>query len=259
MRHGKIIFILILMPVIAVAGIIYANPKRAASTLWDATHLGNIATIIPPDDPKLYLKIGNYYFGKGDYNLIKAEKNFRRALMLDPATQTAHYQLARINFLKSNFAEAIWQIDREISLNENFGKSYYVKGLIQGYMGQSDEAILNFKKFIAYDSYNWAGYNDLAWVYFKKGEFAQTKDAALKGLKRDPGNPWLNNSLGLALLNLGQKKEAKRAFETALEKLKKIAPEDWGKAYPGNNPNIYAQGLKEMRESVSYNLALTLE
>ena len=59
---------------------------------------------------------------------------------------------------------------------------------------------------------------------------------------------------GLALLNLGDKTNAKKEFEKALNIVKKMVPEDWGGSYPGNNPNIYKEGLIRMQNTIEENL-----
>ncbi len=204
----------------------------------------------------VYFSIGSYYFGGGGYDLKKAEKYFRKVVSIEEDYPRVHYQLARINFLNARFAEAKSEINKEISLYPDFHKSYYMEGLIAGYAGDFDTAINGFKEFQKYDSFNWAAYNDLSWIYFQKGDFELAKDVAIDGLEHAPNNPWLYNSLGIALLNLKEMSEAKIAFEKALQNIDKTTPEQWGKSYPGNDPKIYKDGYLATKESIVYNLEL---
>ncbi|MDP2655313.1 MAG: tetratricopeptide repeat protein, partial [bacterium] len=114
----------------------------------------------------------------------------------------------------------------------------------------------DFKEFLKWKPDSWAGHNDLAWIYFQEGKYKEARDTALSGLAIAPNNPWLLNSLGVALLNIGDKTGAKDAFTKALEILKTMNEESWGSAYPGNDPMIYGEGFTQMRESIEANLKL---
>ena len=79
---------------------------------------------------------------------------------------------------------------------------------------------------------------------------------AKQGLKWNPGNPWLLTTYGTALLNLGKKNEARDILSQALEKAENLTAEEWGRAYPGNNPKIYGEGLEAMKATIRTNLEL---
>jgi tetratricopeptide (TPR) repeat protein len=93
-------------------------------------------------------------------------------------------------------------------------------------------------------------------VYFSAGKYEEARDAALDGLKNGPDNMWLNNSLGVALLNLGDKEGALEAFIIAEKSAEKLTPADWGVSYPGNDPVMYESGLEETKASIHHNLHL---
>ncbi len=217
-----------------------------------------IATLINPGDPTLLLEAGNSYFGHGKtYDVKKAQEYFLRATEIRADFPEAHYQLGRTYFIQGKFAKALSEIERTIEYAPDFKKAYYMHGLINGYKGDLDQAILGFEEFIKRDSFNWAGYNDLAWIHFKKGDFEKTRSVAEEGLRHAETNPWLLNIYGTALLNLGEKELAREAFQKASEESARMTPEDWGRAYPGNNPEIYARGLEETRSVIEHNLRLT--
>lgn len=102
----------------------------------------------------------------------------------------------------------------------------------------------------------WAGYNDLAWLYFQLGDYEKTLSVSESGLQNSSDNAWLLNMHGLALHNLGRSEEAKEYFDRAKKRVDTLTPEDWGRAYPGNDPAIYAEGLARMREAIEHNLSL---
>jgi len=148
------------------------------------------------------------------------------------------------------------EINKELELHPDYKRSYYVRGLINGYNGNLRDAESDFKEFLKWKPESWAGNNDLAWIYFQQGKYAEARDTARAGLKVAPGNPWLLNALGVSLLNTGDKSAAKDAFIKALEVIEIMDEKDWGAAYPGNDPSIYREGFSKMKESIEQNLQL---
>ena len=210
-----------------------------------------------PHNPDAFFSIGENSFGQGrTYNPLKAEKAYSKALELRPDFLEAHYQLGRVYFIQGRFHQALVEIMTVLRLNPEFKKAYYMYGLISGYQMNYNEAIYGFSEFIKRDDFNWAGYNDLAWIYFQKGDYEKTRDTAKEGLRHAETNPWLQNISGTALMNLGETEEARKAFRIALRETELMTPEQWGGAYPGNDPKVYAQGLEQMRAAIKHNLEL---
>lgn len=230
--------------------------KINGSTVWKYTNLASLATAIAPTDAMLRFNIGNYYFGGGAYDIGKAEKYLLQASGIDQSLPGLHYQLARIYFINGNFYKALEEINKEIELYPDFKRSHYVRGLIHGYTYMFPEAESDFKEFLKWKPNSWAGNNDLAWIFFQQGKYAETRDVALAGLAIAPDNVWLLNSLGLALLNTNDKNGAREAFEKALVVIESMSEKDWGVAYPGNDPKIYGKGFSKMKESIEQNLSL---
>jgi tetratricopeptide (TPR) repeat protein len=245
---------------IAVAALIGRQiPSVSASTatiVWQATKCSACALFLNPDSPELRFAIGNYYFGGGAYDLDRAEEHYQATLALQDPFPGARYQLARVFFIRGSLKRALIEINKELETYPDNQRSYYIRGLINGYDKRLTEAAADFKKFIAWKPDTWAGYNDLAWIYFEKGDFASVRDTARAGLANNPDNPWLLNSLGVALLNLQDKGGAKEAFTKALTLLNSMTEESWGRAYPGNDPADHADGFAAMREFIQQNLKL---
>ncbi|MBT9164734.1 MAG: hypothetical protein DDT23_00739 [candidate division WS2 bacterium] len=249
-----VILVIALFVLVGIIGII--GKTSIGMFVWTYTKIAPLATLVSPKDAVLRFEIGNYYFGGGAYDIEKAEKYYLEALKIDPALHGPHYQLARIYFVQGRFYLAMQEINKEIEMYPEFKRSYYVRGLIYGYSGRLEEAADDFKEFLKWKPDSWAGKNDLAWIYFQQGKYTETGDAARAGLKVAPDNPWLLNALGVSLLNTGDKKGAKEAFIKALEIVATMSPKDWGRAYPGNDPSIYREGLTKMKESIEENLKL---
>ncbi len=259
MKHGKRFWwtsgFISLVGVVLLGG--YAERPALGWLVWDVFHGATVATALNPADASLYFAIGNASFGESRaYDLPKAEQYFLRATALDDTLPSAHYQLARVYFIEGRFFSALEEINKEITLYPDFKRSHYVRGLIYGYTRVFDLAVADFREFLVFKPESWAAHNDLAWIYFQMGDYTQALATTEEGLRTTPDNMWLFNSQGVALLNLGRKDEAKESFKRALALSLNATPEQWGWSYPGNDPEIYGEGLTAMQDSIRRNLAL---
>lgn len=223
------------------------------------THSDTIVKILYFDklsDPNLKYALGEYYFGKGTYDIEKAKKYFIESIELDEKLPLAHYQLSRVYFITGDQQNALVEINKELEYHPDFKRSYYIRGLVYGYSNQLALAVEDFKQFLKWKPDSWAGHNDLAWVYFQQGDFKNALLTAQDGLRYSPGNPWLLNTVGISLKNMGDIEGARTAFQTSLTNINKLTPETWGSAYPGNDPDFYQKGFSNMKKTVENNLQL---
>lgn len=260
MKRKKVCFLLLVASSIIIIFTIYYKDE-AGWIVWKNFHVESVATMLNPKDAALRFAMGNYYFGGlpgqgGAYDTAKAEKYFRDAIALGSTMEGLHYQLARVYFIYGDFYTAEAEINKELELHPDFKRSYYVRGLIYGYSNKLPEAEADFKAFLKWKTESWAGHNDLAWVYFMKGDYKNSAATARDGLVSSPNNVWLLNSLGVALLNEGKLTEAKKALTDAMTFAEAMTPVDWGRSYPGNNPSVYGDGLDAMKASIKRNLDL---
>lgn len=231
--------------------------------LWRCCGVNTAGLILFGSSAELHYEVGNFYFGGGDYDISKAENNFKEAAQTAEEEHITipglHYQLARLYFIQGNFFEAKKEIDKELLLFPDYKRSYYVRGLINGYAGKYAEAEADFKSFLAWKPESWAGHNDLVWIYFTKGDYKNAEHYAREGLQYAPDNPWLNNALGVALLNLKEYSESALYLQKALQRFEQMTPADWGIAYPGNNPSLYQKGFDSTKDTIKKNLKLAEE
>ncbi|MBI3627625.1 MAG: hypothetical protein HY220_02675 [Candidatus Sungbacteria bacterium] len=235
--------------------ILYWQATALARVLW-GHRWGEVAVTLDQTDAKLASGIGAYYFNGGAYNLDIAEKAYRKAVTIDPRIFWGHYQLARIYFIEGKFDQAISETAKELGANPGNLRTLYVRGLIYGTQGDLVKAEDNFRRFTEWAPSEWAGYNDLAWVYSKDGKFKEAKETIRLAMRKIPNadtNPWLWNALGVAELNLGEK-DAQNSFESALNLAHHLSLQDWYKAYPGNQKDDAAQGLDQFKAAIKENL-----
>ncbi len=255
-RRIAMIALYVLILSVSIASVFHYH-NAIGGILWKYLKLETIPLTLSAEDATMLFEMGDHHFGgAGRYDIETAQKYYIRALQQRYAFPEAHYQLGRTYFIQSRFREAIFEIKEAIRYAPDLKQGYYMYGLINGYQENYPEAEWGFKEFIKRDDFNWAGYNDLAWVYFRQGDYEKTRDTAAAGLRHAEVNPWLHTIYGTALLNLGDKTGAKTAFESAWREVSDMTPESWGASYPGNDPGIYARGLEEMRSVIRHNLSL---
>lgn len=212
-----------------------------------------IAKLYSNNAPILLLLGNRHLGGKGEYNLIHAERYFKTASEVQPDLQFVHYQLSRVYFLTTRYTLALEEVNKEIANSPNFSRSYYLRGLIHGYAKNLPDAATDFREFIKREPDEWAGYNDLAWILFQLGEYTEVK-LVIENILGRTRNAWLLNAYGVALLNLEENKEALVALREAKDLASRMTPELWGVAYIGNDPTIYTAGLEEMRRNINENI-----
>lgn len=240
--------------------LIYLLSDQIASFVWQKFRNAPVALSLNKGDANLAFEIGNYYFNGGAYDIEKARKAFKEAKLINPKLPLVSYQLGRIDFVDGKFELALKEINEEIALNPNFGRAYYMLGLINGFSKKLDNAEADFKKVMELDGkdkVSWAVYNDLSWIQFQKGDYKSVELTAREGLTYHPDNPWLLNSLGLALHNLKRDKEAKKVLGQALNLANALSVEDVRKAYPGNDASQTVTKRDTIIKSIQFNLNLT--
>lgn len=216
----------------------------------------------------VYLNIGYVYMRVGDlafggkvlgvrvYNIAISEFFYTRVSLLERAPLWANYQLSRVNFINGKQSEAVRYADKELELYPDNCRTNYVRGLAYAYDDKLNSAIENFKRFNICFPESWAGHNDLAWLYFRQGDYDSARKTIEEVVSKYPTNPWIQNSYGVALMNTGDLKTAVYAFAAAARSARVMTEVDWGKAYPGNDAKIYGEGLEAMRKTIADNISL---
>lgn len=201
---------------------------------------------------------GSRHLRSGDteaYDVDLAEYFFLETVKLDPQYLYAYHQLARIAFLRGNFDLALVRINIELRRHaESVPRSYYVRGLVEGFRGEYQAATKDYETFLYFFPDSWAGINDYAWVLLRAGRINDAVSAIKKGLEVSPDNPWLLNSYATALYEIGDDMSARSAVSNALKAALLLTEEDWLKAYPGNDPRVATEGLAALREAVVGNM-----
>ncbi len=210
--------------------------------------------------PSLHFHIGNLFFGQVPslYNVTFAEFFYARAVHppLGTVPEFAYHQLSRTHFIQGELDRSLEEAYKEVEIYPLHVQTYYIISLTLGYLNREKEAIEAFGKFIEYKPGSWAARNDRAWLQFRIGDIDGAMETMLPAVFLYPTNPWVQNTYGTLLLNKEQYEEAKQAFMIAETAANQMTEAEWGRAYPGNDPRVYAAGLSGMRLSIENNLKL---
>jgi tetratricopeptide (TPR) repeat protein len=247
----KLIFIcaLVLLTIFIISRTPFAHVLRFAYE--------DVRLSVSPSAPLAY-SYGSRHFDAAqasDYDIARAEMLFKKAKTLDPALPLVRHQLARIAFLKGDFADALALVNDEIAKNPNPSpSSYYVRGLIEGFKGDYVSSAKDYEEYLRSDPNNWAAINDYAWVLLKDKRYLDALNALNWGLMTWPENPWLLNSKATALFEMKKYSDANVAVQAAGRAVAKVTEADWLRAYPGNDPLIAREGVRAFREAVRKNI-----
>ncbi len=217
----------------------------------------DVAYALSPSGARAFA-YGERHFSASDagaYDIDRAEYFFLAAAAQDSKLPYVYHELARIYFLKGDFPTALELIDAQITLHgDATPNSYYIRGLIEGYMGDYAAAAKDYKHFLQFDPQDWAAMNDYAWVLLKGKRFQNAADVTQKGLMLFPGNPWLLNSEATAFYELGHYSQASAAVQRASAAVASISQSEWLRAYPGNDPKIADVGIASFKAAVAENM-----
>jgi len=192
---------------------------------------------------------------QSQYDINAAEHFFRIAAEKDPTLPYLYHELARIDFLRGNFTAALSKINFQISLHgDSEPNSYYVRGLIEGYMGRYDDSIVDYKHYLQFDPHDWAAINDYCWVLLKANRPAEALAESSQGLVQFPGNAWLANTNTIALYEVGDLQAAELEAREALIATAAVTPTQWLIAYPGNDPGVAGEGVAALQQAARDNM-----
>lgn len=217
----------------------------------------DVSLTLFPSAPRAYA-YGERHFSAsypGMYDVTRAEYFFNKVRQMDPQHPFVYHQLARIAFLKGDFTRAHALVDAQIRYHgSTTPSSYYVRGLIEGYMSRYDDAAKNYEHYLQFDSRNWAALNDYAWVLLKAQRFQDAAVITARGLEDFPDNPWLLNSHATALYEVGEYAAALEVARHALNTASMVTERQWLTAYPGNDPAVAREGIATLQKSITDNV-----
>jgi len=197
-----------------------------------------------------------------DWDWQTAEKEYRRAIELNPNYATAHHWYAEHLMWLGRFDEALSESERARQLDPLSLIIATDYGAILYFSRQYDRAIEQFRAVIRKDP-NFARTGIIAYAYVEKGMFAQALADAEIWRRSYGEGPWYWSNLAYIYGRAGQPEQARRELEK-LEKLSRHGPVDhvtmlWAHLGVGDKEEALADLEKAYSEHFSILTTLKVE
>jgi DNA-binding winged helix-turn-helix (wHTH) protein/tetratricopeptide (TPR) repeat protein len=160
-------------------------PENNFANAEKAKEIVNKALELDPNVAEAYVSRG-YITMLYDWDLSAAERDFLRAIELEPNNDTAHWLYGLILTYRQRFDEGLGEM--ETALNIDSGATVYMihRGRILYYARRYDEAITQFKQAADLDDRAAMPYAWLIHLYERKGDYASAYQSFLKREERSP-------------------------------------------------------------------------
>ncbi|HEX8494584.1 MAG TPA: winged helix-turn-helix domain-containing protein [Pyrinomonadaceae bacterium] len=170
-----------------------------------------------------------------DQDEAAAEREFKRAIELNPNYATAHHWYSDFLAATGRPAEAMAEINRALRLdplslviNATLGERFYQAR-------QYDEAIAHLRKTLEMDTNFGPAHYLLGLALEQKGFYEEAIAELSKARTLSGSNPWMVSALGHTLALAGKRNEARRVLEELreLSKARHVTPYDFAVVYQG--------------------------
>jgi len=153
----------------------------------------------------------------GEWNWLEAERQFKRALELNPNSAEAHLFYAHLLSNTGRHAEALAEAKLARELNPLFPFAGALEGQFLLHAGQPDEALARLRKTSELEPRFWMPYLFASSVYIEKGMYAEAVAEARRARELSPVLTIAAAYGGYALAKAGRFDEAKAALDELLK------------------------------------------
>jgi tetratricopeptide (TPR) repeat protein len=198
----------------------------------------------------------SYLNGSQGYDIAKADIAYNEILNIEPLNERALFQSARVRYIQGRYESAKELIVKYKEAYPTKKRIYYISGLVNAYAKDLVSSEEDFKEFVKSDIVNEAGFLDLAWVQFQRGDFENAKINLEKGIEftGGEGNAWLHTSMGAVLINLDQKDEALLVLQKAKNQSEVLSEKVWAINYSINDAGDYKKDIEKMAKIIDFNI-----
>jgi DNA-binding winged helix-turn-helix (wHTH) protein/tetratricopeptide (TPR) repeat protein len=160
-------------------------PENNAANAEKAKQIVNKALELDPNAAEAYVSRG-YITMLYDWDLSAAERDFLRAIELEPNNDGAHWLYALILTYRQRFDEGLAEIETAISIDPGAPVYMTHRGRILYYARRYDEAITQYQQSADLDDRAAMPYAWLVRLYETKGDYASAYQSFLKREERSP-------------------------------------------------------------------------
>ncbi|MFB3926120.1 MAG: tetratricopeptide repeat protein [Syntrophales bacterium] len=172
----------------------------------------------------IHLNMGLAYLESRQYS--SALKELMDAEKENPQDPRIHYYLGITYHAKNLPDEAIRELKKAVEIKTDYSEAYNYMGMVYDGMGRYDLAIQSFKNALSNILYETPSYamNNMAWSYFKKGDYDSALLQFSEALKHEPNmmnHAALEKNIGVVLYRKSNPNSAVMHLKRSLE----IAPD----------------------------------
>ncbi len=153
----------------------------------------------------------------------EAEKNFRRALALNPSYKEAYYGLGMVFGYQNQYEIADQYLTKALELDDKFLTAYKWRGIVRDEMADYEMAFADFSKALDLDPSNGDIYVRRARVAIKVPQYKDAMKDLDLALRFDPNNQRIDLYKAKIYSNLGKLDAALNSATSALQKKPKYA------------------------------------
>ncbi len=143
----------------------------------------------------------------------KAKEAVRKALEIDDTLAEAHTSLAQLRFREWDFVSAEKEFHRAIQLNPGYATAHHWYALHLMYLARFDQALAEMKKAQELDPLSLVITRNLALVLYFARDYEQASEELKKTLEMDPSFSMTHTWLACVYLQKGMHKEAFREVQ----------------------------------------------
>ena len=148
--------------------------------------------------------------------LDEAISEYRRAIELDPNYQLGRYNLGATLVQKGDPASAIPLLEQALRADPNNPKAYYSLGTALEQTGHSEEAIAAYGRALRLQPDFFDAHTNLANLLLAHGDNGQAILHYRKAVELNPANPMAHYNLAVGLARLGRNSEAIEELRTVI-------------------------------------------
>lgn len=171
-----------------------------------------------PDWPLVLEALGLAHYKSHQYGL--AEQAWHQALALKPDQPKVHANLGLLQLQKGNYQQAIEHSRAALALQGDLVAAHFNLGVALFAKGEEQASVEALQAALDLDAYLTSARLLLGVVWSRMGHWASATHSWREALRRDPFGRdaiWLHENLGIALVSMGQQKEAAREFRWVVE------------------------------------------
>jgi tetratricopeptide (TPR) repeat protein len=150
-----------------------------------------------------------------------AEKEFNRAIRLNPSDVCAYNQSARMYYDQDKYQKAIGPLKQVVALKPNSSNAHLYLGNAYGFSREYESAVESYKEAIRLDPRNVRAHLQLGIAYGYMRRYEEAVAAFKEALKVSPNDEETHYALALAYLSLRNRKAAFAEYEI----LRKLNPD----------------------------------